>query len=60
MVKNKKRSRTSKLARAKGVNSEKYYVERLKKQLGAVRLFSKLAIHLDPEFLILWRFHKEE
>ena len=33
MVKNKKRSRTSKLARAKGVNSEKYYVERLKKQL---------------------------
>ena len=34
MVKNKKRSRTSKLARAKGVNSEKYYVERLKKQLG--------------------------
>ena len=29
-----KRSRTSKKARAKGVNSEKYYVERLKKQLG--------------------------
>ena len=35
MAKNKKRSKTSKLARAKGVNSEKYYVERLKKQLGA-------------------------
>ena len=60
MVKNKKRSRTSKLARAKGVNSEKYYVERLKNSLAQMHLFSKLATHLDPEFLILWRFHKEE
>ena len=33
-----KRSRTSKKARAKGVNSEKYYVERLKKQLGTSAL----------------------